>query len=216
MGTRERPLHRARRLSASTALSLGNEFRLARRAANLSQQAVGDLAGMSRTKVGRIEVGNTSTTLDDLWALAVPLGLDVSTRLFPVGDPARDKGQRAVLERLHVKVHEALRWRTEVPFPNAGDLRAWDAVIWGAGWSCAVEAETRLTDLQALDRKLGIKLRDGLVDHLILLVSDTRHNREVLRAGRDVLVGRFPVDGAELLEALREGRDPAGNGIVVL
>jgi transcriptional regulator with XRE-family HTH domain len=216
MGTRDRPIDRARRLARSSAFAFGNELRLARIGANLSQQTLGDLAGKSRTKVGRIEHGDVKSTLEDLWALSVPLGLEFSGRFYPAGDPVRDKGQRALLERLQARINPALRWRTEVPFPNHGDLRAWDAVISGTTWSCAVEAETRLADLQALDRKLAIKQRDGLIDLLVLLVADTRHNRAVLRTGQEALSGRLPIDPGTILTALIEGREPPGSGILVL
>ena len=58
--------------------------------------------------------------------------------------------------------------------PIAGDLRAWDAVITLAGRRAGCEAETAgLTDIQALERRLALKLRDGDVDVLILVVADT-------------------------------------------
>jgi hypothetical protein len=174
------------------------------------------VAGVSRTKVRRIEAGFPRSTVQDLWALAIPLGLEFSGRFYPAGDPIRDKGHIALLERLHARLPSGLTWRTEVPFPNEGDLRAWDAVIPGIAWSCVVEAETRLVDVQALDRKLGLKQRDGRHDLLLLLVADTRHNRLVLREGRAALRGRFPVDSQAILTALAKGRAPPGSGIVVL
>ncbi|HET9347069.1 MAG TPA: hypothetical protein VFO05_15355 [Candidatus Limnocylindrales bacterium] len=50
------------------------------------------------------------------------------------------------------------------------------------GWRAGVEAETVVDDTQALDRKLALKKRDGLVDHVILLVADTPRNRRALAA----------------------------------
>jgi transcriptional regulator with XRE-family HTH domain len=216
MATRDRRLDRARRFAMTAKLALGRELRVARINANLSQRAVREAAGMSRTKVGRIEDGHATLTIEGVWALAVPLGLDFSARLYPSGDPVRDKGHLLLLERLRSRVHPDLRWRTEVPFPNDGDLRAWDAVVSGRSWWCAIEAEARLDDLQALDRKLGLKQRDGRCDLLVLLVPDTRHNRQVLSAQRQALIGRLPFGSAVIVEALREGRVPPGSGIVVL
>jgi hypothetical protein len=95
-----------------------------------------------------------------------------------------------------------------VPIPIHGDRRAWDAI--------AVEAETRLRDIQALERRIALKQRDGGVDVVILLVNDTAANRRVLAAHREALRARFPLDGRAILAALRAGRAPQDSGIVVL
>ena len=98
----------------------------------------------------------------------------------------------------------------------AGDMRAWDAKLIGAGVRIGVEAETRLVDAQALTRRLALKRRDGDVDHVILLVADTRGNRAVLRAFADALAADFPVPGARALAALTAGRDPEGSAILLM
>ena len=104
---------------------------------------------------------------------------------------------------------------TEMPLPIPGDLRAWDALI-RLDDHVAVEAETRLGDVQALDRRVQLKLRDGGVDIVILLVSDTAHNREILDVHRNALRSTFPLDGRQLLPVLRVGRAPSASGILVL
>jgi hypothetical protein len=102
-----------------------------------------------------------------------------------------------------------------VPIAGAGDLRAWDAVFDRPG-ETGVEAETRLHDVQATQRRIELKLRDGEALVVILLVADTRHNRYVLREHRAALTSTFPADTRETLEAIRQGRAPARSGIVVL
>jgi len=97
-----------------------------------------------------------------------------------------------------------------------GDLRAWDAVIDGAEGPIAVEAETRLSDLQALDRKIALKRRDSRIDIAILLVNDTAANRRILKTHRETLRAGFPLDGREILAALRAGNRPTASGVVVL
>lgn len=79
-----------------------------------------------------------------------------------------------------------------------------------------VEAETRLRDVQALDRKLALKIEDGSAERVILLLADTRTNRAAVRAAKLQLGARFPLGQAEILAALREGRRPAGSGIVMI
>ena len=80
----------------------------------------------------------------------------------------------------------------------------------------AVEAESRLGDLQALERRLALKLRDGSMEHLILLVANTRHNRTVLRSAGAALWLEFPLNGVRGLELLAAGVAPTGSAIIVL
>ena len=125
----------------------------------------------------------------------------------------------ALLERLRVRLHPSLRWRTEVPLPIDGDLRAWDAEIRGRDpqpWRARVEAETRIADGQALERRLGLKLRDDPDGHLILLVADTRANRRALATLAPGLKALLPHGTREILSALRAGRDAGASGVVIM
>jgi hypothetical protein len=79
-----------------------------------------------------------------------------------------------------------------------------------------VEAETRVHDAQAQQRRLVLKQRDGGVDHVILLLADTRHNRMVLRGAGSVLTEAFPMPARDLLASLAAGTNPGASGIVVL
>jgi hypothetical protein len=145
--------------------------------------------------------------------------LDLSIRVYPAGDPIRDRAQLALLERLRVRLHPSLRWRTEVPLPIERDLRAWDGEIRGAapeGWRARVEAETNITDGQALERRLTLKLRDDPGGHLILLVAETRANRRGLASLGPGLRELLPLGTREILAALGAGRDPGGSGIAIL
>jgi hypothetical protein len=147
------------------------------------------------------------------------LGLDLTLRAYPAGDPIRDRAQIALLERLRTRISPRLRWRTEVPMPIEGDMRAWDAEIRGREarqWCARIEAETRIADGQALERKLALKLRDDPDGHLILLVADTRANRRALAALGPGLRAILPAASREILGALVAGREPPGSGIVIL
>jgi transcriptional regulator with XRE-family HTH domain len=174
----------------------------------------------SHTRIGRFERGEAaSPDLDFLSAYCAVVGLDLSIRTYPAGDPIRDRGQHALLERFRPRLHPSLRMPTEVALPIEGDLRAWDAEIRPtppARWRVRVEAETRLADGQALQRKLALKLRDDPDGHLILLVADTRSNRAALRLIREGLRELLPLDTRELLAALGRGDEPAGSGIVIM
>lgn len=200
------------------------ELLAARTNAGLSQAAVSAAVRISRPQYGRIERGlSPAVSVATLARLAAVLGLETSFRFYPSGDPVRDAAQVALLGRFRERCHQGLSWRTEVPFDRPGDRRAWDAVI-GVPASIAsgrlvrigVEAETRPVDVQALDRKLALKERDDGVEHVILLLADTRHNRAFLRGPGASLRIRFPLDGRRVLELLRAGVSPETNGIVLL
>jgi hypothetical protein len=142
--------------------------------------------------------------------------MELSVRAYPKGHPVRDTAHLGLLEALRSRLHPSLRWRTEVPLPIAGDLRAWDALIGGRGWDVAVEAETRPPDLQALDRRLALKQRDGGVDQVVLLLADTRHNHELVRGNDAWIATRFADPGRRALELLAAGANPGGSAMVFL
>lgn len=174
---------------------------------------------MSRARYGRIERGeDTQISIDELARMGAALGLELSVRFFPMGDPVRDAGHRAVLDRLRTACHPSLVFRTEIPFPSPGDTRAWDALISGfqPRVLCGVEAEMRPTDEQALGRKLAMKRRDGGADRLLLLLPDTRHNRTFVRGLTQGFRNSFPVPRFRALELLRAGADPGGDAIVLI
>ena len=83
-------------------------------------------------------------------------------------------------------------------------------------WRYAVEAETAPRDGQGLIRRLQLKLRDGDVDGLILVLRSTRTVAEFLDIARGALQALFTIDGRAALARLRVGADPGGNAIVVL
>jgi len=188
--------------------------------AGLSIRDVAAASGASHQQIMRFERGDldrVSITAVGTWCAVV--GLDFSIRAYPAGDPIRDRAQLALLERLRSRLHPILRWQAEVPLPIEGDLRAWDAEILGREpnpWRARVEAETRIADGQALERRLGLKTRDDPVGHLILLVSDTRANRTALRVIQPGLRALLPLGTRAMLATLSIGRDPGAGGVVVL
>ena len=143
------------------------------------------------------------------------LASQVSLRLYPAGRPLRDDGQLALLERLRRSLSPGLAWRNETPIPIAGDMRAWDASIDGPGCTVFVDAETRIRDVQALERLTALKARDTGTDRVILLIADTRSNRAILTSlGGSLIAHALP--GRTILAALEAGHDPGGSGTVLL
>ena len=216
MGARETARGRGERQATRLTREIGTELREARWAAGVSQRHVARTAGLSQSHVSRTERAlRDPPRLDELARHAAALGLRMSVKLYPEGSPVRDAGQLRVLGRLRKEVPPEIPSRTEVPVGGYADLRAWDMVIY-ADLQVAIDAETRLHDVQAIQRRGETKLRDSEADRMVLVVADTVHNRRVLREHRVALASTFPLDTAEVMAVLRQGKAPAQNGIVVL
>jgi transcriptional regulator with XRE-family HTH domain len=217
MPSKERAADRGSRRGRAIASELVRELRVARVEHGLSQVTVGAAVGLSGSEVGRIERGQvTSVSLVTLARILSVVGLELTARAYPTGTPLRDVAQLALLSRFHAELPSAISWRTEVPVGPPGDLRAWDAVVGTGRDRLGLEAETRLRDLQAVERRLALKCRDSSIAHAILLLADTRTNRTAVRLLGDALQGSFPVNGHVALADLRAGRLPSGNALILL
>ncbi|CAN5639991.1 hypothetical protein BH23CHL8_BH23CHL8_24860 [soil metagenome] len=196
---------------------LGAEPREARLGRGLSQTAAARAIGVSAPTWSRIERGAApGVALAHLLRAMAVVGLDLSTRAYPGGAPLRDVAHQELLRKLQVRIGPGARWQTEVPLPAPGDRRAWDAFLAIQRVRIGVEGETRVRDGQELERRLALKRRDGAVDHVILLLSDTRHNRRFLRAFGDGLRTSFPLDARSALSRLAVPEDPRASAIILL
>lgn len=217
MATKHRPAALGAARGRSILADLVSEARTARLDRGLSLADVGRAVGLSQPAMTRLEHG----LLEDVGIIRMAqvlavLGLELSARAYPGGQPLRDAGHARLLARFRALIHPSLGWATEVPLPIAGDRRAWDGMVRGPGWRYGTEAETHPTDAQALGRRTELKLRDGHVDGVLLVLPDTRHVRLFLTAAMDVLMPSFPVPGRRAIELLRAGIDPGGNSVIVL
>jgi transcriptional regulator with XRE-family HTH domain len=217
MSTKDRAADRGTRRGLRLLSELGDQAREARLAAGLMQRDVAVGVGISQPQVSRIERGlDLSLDIPTAARLLSVLGHDLSIRALPTGPPLRDAAHLGLLARLRSRVSDQFVWRYEVPLPIPGSLQAFDAVLTGSGVRIAIEAETRLRDLQALQREIELKLRDRQVDRLVLLIAATRRNRALVRDHGTTLQTLCPMPPRRLLLALEAGRDPGSNGIVLL
>ena len=216
MGSYNRSITQATDRGRALTAQILREVRDARIDRDISGASVARTIGISPAQYSRIERGLTEgVSIEQAAVLLAAVGLELSVRAFPAGQPIRDAAHARLLARFRARLHRSLRFQTEVPFPDPGDLRAWDIVVSGSGWRHGYEAETRPNDRQALERRLALKSRDGAVDAVSLLLLDSRHNRDFVRANAEVLIERFPVPGPRALELLGAGVDP-GRGSVIL
>lgn len=217
MATRQRAVDRGNAAGIQAVRRIGEEIRQARRSHGLSLRVVASEARLSASELSRIELAQVpGVGLVTLARLCAIVGLDLAARPYPGSTPIRDARHAALLSRFRARLHASIKWSTEVPLPNPGDQRAWDAVIRGEGWRWGTEAEMNPTDGQALLRRLTLKQRDGGVDGVILLLPDTRQARLFRREFGQLSASDFPVTSVVALRRLASGLDPGGSAVITL
>jgi hypothetical protein len=216
MTAREGPGERGRRRGRRLLHDALEEFHAARLDEAVSQERVGSAMDRSDAWVSWTESGgNPAVSVIQLSQMLACVGLELSLRAYPAGDGLRDAGQTPVLERFASMVSPPWAWAREVPIPIPGDLRAWDGVLRGP-CTIGVDVESRIRDLQAVDRRVMLKLRDSGLDRAVILLPDTRTNRASLRTAAPTLAVNYPIGSRAALDALVHGRDPGGNAIIVV
>ena len=196
---------------------IGRELRLARIAAGSTQQQVAARIGSGKSHISRVEHGQASDLrLSALARHASVVGLRLSVQLYPGTRHVLDAPQLALLERLRARLGTAWSWEIEVPMPAERDLRAVDARLTRNDCTLAVEAITRLADVQAQVRAAQLKRRDIGATRLELLVGGTHANRRALAAAEPVLATAFRTGTWRLLRVLAAGADPGGDVLLVM
>jgi transcriptional regulator with XRE-family HTH domain len=228
MPVRLSPADQGLRRGRQIVANLCRELDEARLAAGLSFADLGGAAGISGQQAARICRGRSpEVSFVRMASLLAAVGLDLSSRAFPGGLPVRDAAHLALLRRLRARLARSMRWQAEVPVADQTpsqkgatatfpDRRAWDARISGPDWRVGVEAETRLGDIQALERRIALKQRDGDMPIVLLVINDTAHNRRVLADPTSGLRGSFPGSARDALGLLAAGQPPRSSTILVL
>ncbi len=218
MPSRERRLERASWLMQRDLQQLGDDLRNARLDAGLTLREVGRQVGVSPATVLALERAHPPGPRPELLSRhAAAVGLRARIKVYPDGDPIRDAPSIRLISAFRARLRANHRFRPEVPVSDVpGDMRAWDGVLELTGCDCATEFVTRFHDCQAQLRAFELKLRDGSVDRLIVVVMATHANRRALDSARDVVAAAFPVQTRQVMAALAAGRDPGADGIVLL
>lgn len=220
MTSRERRSSRAAWLAHRDMLVAGEELHQSRLRAGLTLQEVGSAIGVSPATIWRTERAIGPGPRPDLLAKhADAVGLRARVMLYPADDPLRDGPQLALTRDFRNALGSALPMDLERPVVTAagsGDRRAFDAVIRLPGCLCAIECYTRFHDCQAQLRSALIKQRDAQVARLVIVVRGSHANRRAVAAADDLIRLSFPLGTRAVLAALRAGRDPGANGLVLI
>lgn len=218
MANRERRIERGEWLMRRDLEEMGADLRNARLGAGLSLQEVGRKVGI----VPSVILGHERAELPGprpgvLARHAAAVGMRARIKVYPEGEPLRDAAQVALIHRFRDRLPVGHLLQLEVPVSDEPrDMRAWDALLALPGCRCALEFVTRFHDCQAQLRHFQLKLRDGSVDRLILVVMATHANRSAIAAAADVIDATFPLGTRPVIAALAAGRDPGANGLMFL
>jgi transcriptional regulator with XRE-family HTH domain len=197
---------------------LGEELSLARRIAGLTLADVRDATGISMSELSRMERGAAPrVTFDSFARAAAAVGAEVWFRSYPAGEPLRDIAHIRLADAFRKLLGPGFVIRVEVPVGDSRDLRAWDMTLADrTGATCGVEFETRFVDAQEQLRRLHRKVADGGLDRVLLVIADTRANREAVRAAAGLLAAAFRIQDPEALEALAIGKIPPRNALIFM
>lgn len=203
---------RARR-QLETALDDIHERRLS---SGLRQSDLSSALGCTRQWVSVVERGRVRDLgVIELGRLGASVGLDISVKAYAGQSVLRDAGQVALLNRFHEAIGDGFRWRPEA-MVAPGDQRAFDVLLGLPPRCAAVEALTRLRDVQSQIRSVMAKQETARIAVLILVIAATHTNRRALREAGAVLREAFPLSTRAVLGSLRRGEIPGANGIVLI
>jgi transcriptional regulator with XRE-family HTH domain len=220
MATRETSTDRGRRRGKMLLTRTIEELRTARITADVSQRSIASTLGWTHTDYYRFEKGlYRADSISDVATVASVLGMELSVGLHPVGEPLRDKGHQALINRFRAELSAGFTVIAEAPLPLLGDRRAWDLLLRLVSpmqQLIGVEAETRVRDLQRIVRHVHQRVRDGGADVVLLLLAATRTNRAVVEEIRLALGPAFATPPRDLLAALRSDHPLPGSGVILV
>ena len=61
-----------------------------------------------------------------------------------------------------------------------------------------------------------LKLRDSGLEHVLVVIADTRRNRDAVAAAASTILADFPVPQRRAMAALAAGEHPGGSALVLL
>jgi transcriptional regulator with XRE-family HTH domain len=200
--------------------SIGGQIRQLREDAGLSQRQLAAAAGVPQSHLSEIERGIAEASITVLAALSNVLGADLSVRLFPTTGPRiHDRTQAAIVEALLREADPDWKRLVEVPVwrPVRGVI---DLVLARPGEvvvSTEVHSEIRRLEQQirwgrekaeALPSAEAWSMlssgRPATAISQLLVLRNTRANRQVARTYEATLKAAYPANTSEALGAIRD------------
>ena len=211
-------------------LHLGSEIRRLRLDAGLSLTALGQVVGVHRSHLARIEAGTARASLELLHAIAVALGAELSVRYFAgIGPRLHDRTQAVMVESLLRTLDR--RWRVELEVPlgrpsrGVADLLLSDTstptTVIGEVQSQLRRLEQQVRWMMDKAEALAERLRQERPDRAhvpasrLLILRSTEQTRDLARQFEASLSAAYPAPAAEVVAALTTPTHPwPGPGIV--
>jgi transcriptional regulator with XRE-family HTH domain len=216
---RHRPLDSGRSRARFLKQRFGEELRVARVSAGLSQSQLARRAGVSQPLVSAVERGVRGPSIEVASRLASASGCELGLRVFPAdGVGLRDSGQLAMAEAIVAAASPLWHARLEVPV-SSSDRRAADLVFEGPREVLLVEIERRLVDLQvqlcsATLKRDALAARYDLPVRLILSLPDRKSSRTVVQQMGVILTRALPAGSARIRRTLITGEPLGADGIL--
>jgi transcriptional regulator with XRE-family HTH domain len=217
-------IHDGDRQLRRTASRFGEEFRLIRLRAGVSQAAVARAIGVDRATICRLEAGDGSVTDRIRARAATALGGDFRLGLYPATSPLiHDAAHARIVEGLLRLRHSTWRTRVEAPVPGPG-RRSSDLRLDRGDETVLFEVETHVHALEAIireceDKRAAVVAQDGLDQriYVTLVLPPSRHHRAVVNAHPEMIGAVFPATSAYIRQALATVGEPwPGDGILWL
>ena len=231
-------IHEGDRQLRRAGTRFGEEFRLIRLRAGVSQAAVARAIGVDRASICRVEAGDPTVSDRTRARAAAVLGADFRLGIYPDAGPLiHDAAHARIVESLVRLRHPSWRARVEAPVPGPGrrstDLRldrGYDTVLF--------EVETHVHALEAIIREChekrsavaadaaGVANAAGVAEpvagtthvrrvYAVLVLPPTRHHRSLAAALRGTIKAAFPASAPDLRRALTSADMPwPGDGIL--
>jgi transcriptional regulator with XRE-family HTH domain len=211
----DRAVSRALRTSFA---AIGEDIRRLRGDAGITRRGLAAAAGVDPSYLGRIELGTARPSLETCARLALALGADLSSRLYPnTGPLIRDHHQGAIAQSLIAVAHPS--WKRLAELAVRRPSRGWiDLGLHHESQRIlvATEIQSELRRLEQLirwseEKAASVPSWDGWTRlgepsiSRLLVVRETRATTETAREFRRLLRTAYPADPEDALASLTRG-----------
>jgi transcriptional regulator with XRE-family HTH domain len=201
----------------------GEEFRLIRLRAGVSQAAVARGIGVARSVICRIELGDEDVSPRIRARAAALLGADLNLAIYPASAPLiHDAAHAQIVERLLTQVHSTWHPALESPVPGPR-RRSTDIRLERGRDVVLIEVETRIRSLEQIIREcmekraaVAASLPADRRVHVVLAAASTAHHRALVAAHPRIVATAFPAPPLSIRGVLAQpdGTEWPGDGIL--